>query len=148
VIRLNKAGRVLQASGSESDVVEEEAELAHSADGSVVQQTGRSPESRPYVLGNRWAKASQRQQRSWGMNHPGVEELPTTVSGLTPIGLVAPTNEFMESKDRPQADPLTRWPPSTGRGGSTCGAGRMGRRPKQQLAGPHSVRRRKKTVGR
>ncbi len=58
-MRLNKAGRVLQASGPESDVVEEEAELAHFADVSTAEQTGRSTESRRYVLGNRWAKASQ-----------------------------------------------------------------------------------------
>ncbi len=50
-MRLNKAGRVLQASGPESDVVKEQAELAHCADVSTVEQTGRSPESRPYVLG-------------------------------------------------------------------------------------------------
>ncbi len=104
-MRLNKAGRVLQASGPESDVVEEEAELAHSADGSVVEQTGRSPESRPYVPWNRWAKASQRQHRSWGMAHPGVEELQTTVPGLTPLVRAAPTDEFMGSEDHPQADP-------------------------------------------
>ena len=73
-MRLNKAGRVLQASGPESDVVEEEGELAHCADESTNKPTGPILDSKRYVLGDRWAQASQRQQRSWGMTHPGVVE--------------------------------------------------------------------------
>ncbi len=38
-------------------------------------------------------------------HHPGVEELQTTVPGLTPLGRVAPTDEFIGSEDQPQADP-------------------------------------------
>ena len=74
-LRLNKAGRVLQASGPESDVVNEEVSLASSADERVVEQPD------PEVLGNRGAQATQRQKRSWvPARGLGVVEAPTTLT--------------------------------------------------------------------
>ncbi len=73
-LRLNRAGRVLQAAGPESDVEEDEAERVHSVIESTTQQSV-SPKS--YVLGDRLARATQRQQRSWRQTHTGVVEVQT-----------------------------------------------------------------------
>jgi hypothetical protein len=83
--------------------MEDVAERVASADGSETQQPVRSP--RRYVLGDREARASQRQQRSWRQTHPGMVEVPT-VAPRPCEGLALPVAEDMGLNDQPEADPI------------------------------------------